>query len=304
MTTLTLLALVGAGPALAADPCDLAVVIPPSALEVPRYTDRAFLAYKNRDVKASMSARRELACALARQEKPLAAYEVAKVHLAFAADAGMTGRDASERDAYVRAAIAADCGIAASAPRWLGDEGAETDALVERVQTLSKEACGDDPDAAAGASGAEGEPPAGTVTLPPPWRANLWLNGEPGDTAAAPYFLQVVNFRGEPTSSGYVEIGGEIPAYHRLRPRIGGMIAGSAAAAAVTFAAGAAIAGRVEPWEAPQGKSLAGAAVSDSLESWTRRGNAQRTANHALLAASGGFGLVTLGLGAWWVTSF
>ena len=103
-------------------------------------------------------------------------------------------------------------------------------------------------------------------------------------------------------SSSYVDPAhGVQPQYRELRPVIATSMAVCAAGAGAGVAVGALTQRSAEAlsWSGSDGQ-VSGAQLNDTTEAWERR----KRQNNVALGTAAGLGVVTLGLGVWYVTTF
>jgi hypothetical protein len=247
---------------------------------------RAFEGYRARDVRIVDAARCDVEGGLRSLRETLGPADAARVHLAYAVAAQITGEPPETVRDYLASARSADSYLDESVEVLVG----EGDPLVDLYRT-------------AGGSG----DPGSAARLAPAWQRQVLVDGVPDSRARpGPYVLQLAGRDERLDRSWYVESGGAPPRYVRKRPVIAGLTAGTALAAGAGLGLASMYASRGARFQVSESEALAaGARVSGAqLEALQEEVDGYRLRNNVALGAAAGLGLVTAGLGVWYVTTF
>lgn len=263
-----------------------------SRSDVLQAAERALEGYHARDVRVVDAARCDIERGLPRLKEELGPADVGRIHLAYAVAAQITGEPPEAVSAYLAAARGADSYLDGAFEGLVG----EGDPLVPLYRAL-----------------VEAPPRGGFLPkkLPPAWAGEVLVNGKrEAFTRADPYVLQLSGQNASLDRSFYVEAGADPPRYVRKRPVIAGLMAGSAALSVTGLAVGMAFAAEGEQVLGARGERLASGKSVDGEDLISQRDALEAEVagielrNNIAMGAAAGFGLITLGLGVWYVTTF
>lgn len=261
--------------------------------DVLQSAQRALEGYRARDVRVVDAARCDIEAALPRLTEELGPADAGRIHLAYAVAAQITGEPEAAVGGYLASARAADAYLDEAIEGLVGED----DVVVGLYRAMA-------------ASGAT-ERVFVAQRLPPAWSGDVLVNGKRDSHARVePYVLQLVGRNAQLDRSFYVEAGAAPPRYLRKRPVIGGMMLGSAAVGAASLTLGGVyllkgtLLVALDDFELEQSQEVSGADLAQRRDDLQAEVDSAELRGNVALGTAGAFGLVTLGLGVWYVTTF